>query len=237
MSLYADRGTWFSHLTFYCRDSLLGPLHLIFQEVIDPNEKAADYLLNCCTELMHERNVALSQPYYSQHPWVHLRRGEVKAFLKAYYNSLSLADRETYSFWEHYPGTGSPHKTHEEGWFLMQTRWMLWTEQGETLKLLSGIPREWMKNGKCIKLSNVASYFGPLSLKVESKVKQGRIVAKIECPSERQPRRVELRLPHPYGRKATNVKGGTYNPQTEMVKIESFKGKAEVTLEFYKKTI
>jgi len=233
MSLYAEKGNWFSHLTFFCRDSLLGPFHLIFQEVIDPKEKAANHLVNCCTELMHERNVALSQPYYSQHPWVHLRRGEVKAFLKTYYNSLaSLSDRETYSFWEHYPGVGSPHKTHEEGWFLMQTRWMLWMEQGQTLKLLSGIPRDWMKNGKRIELNRVASYFGPILLKAESKLKQGRIVAKIECPSKQQPKCIELRLPHPQGKKATKVKGGTYDAQTETVKIEPFKNSAEVILDF-----
>jgi len=233
ISLYAEKGNWFSHLTFFCRDSLLGPFHLIFQEVIDPKEKAADQLVNCCTELMHERNVALSQPYYSQHPWVHLKRGEIKAFLKAYYNSLaSLSDQETYTFWEHYPGVGSPHKTHEEGWFLMQTRWMLWTEQGQTLKLLSGIPRDWMENGKRIELNKVASYFGHMSLKVESKLKQGWIVAKIECPSKQQPRILELRLPHPDGVKATKVKGGTYDAQTETVKIEPFKDSAEVILEF-----
>jgi len=126
LSLYVERGRWFSHLTFFCRDSLLGPLYLIFQEVIDPNEKVADLLVNYHTELMCTHNVAFSQPYYSPHPWVHLRRGEVKAFLKSYYNSfVSLADRETFTFWEHYPGVGSPHKTHEEGWFLMQTQWML----------------------------------------------------------------------------------------------------------------
>ena len=36
------------------------------------------------------------------------------AFLKAYYNPFAgLADRETYTFWEHY-FHASPHKTHEE---------------------------------------------------------------------------------------------------------------------------
>ena len=45
---------------------------------------------------------------------IHLRRGEVKPFLKAYYNAVaSLADRQTYTFWEHY-FHASPHKTHEE---------------------------------------------------------------------------------------------------------------------------
>ncbi|MEM2930912.1 MAG: hypothetical protein QW797_08665, partial [Thermoproteota archaeon] len=173
------------------------------------------------------------QPYYSPHPWVHLRRGEVKAFLKTYYNSfVSLADRETFTFWEHYPGVGSSHKTHEEGWFLMQTRWMLWMEQGQTLKLLPGIPRKWMENGKSIELNRVASYFGPISLRADSKLDQGKIEARVECSSEWQPRIVELRLPHPHGKKATGVKGGVYDAQTETVRIEPFKDKAEVELSF-----
>jgi len=190
-------------------------------------------LIDYYTEIMHVRNVALSQPYYSPHPWIHLRRNETKAFLKAYYNAFaSLADRETYSFWEHYPGTGSPHKMHEEGWFLMQTRWMLWMEEGDSLKLLSGIPRRWMKNNKIVELDNVASYFGPLYLNVESKVSEGRIEAKIRCTTERRPKTVELRLPHPEGKKAIGINYGIYDPSTETVKIEPFKGYADVVLEF-----
>ncbi|MEM2925843.1 MAG: hypothetical protein QXO94_00045 [Candidatus Bathyarchaeia archaeon] len=233
VSLYAEKGRWFTHLTFLARDSLLGPLHLIFHEVVDPNEQIADFLVSYYTDLMHIRNVAFSQPYYSCHPQVHLRRGEIKPFLKAYYNGFaSLADRETYTFWEHYPGVGSPHKTHEEGWFLMQTRWMLWMEQGQTLKLLLGIPRSWMENGTSIELNRVASYFGEVSLKVESKLEQRRIEAKVECLSDRKPKCLELRLPHPQGRKAIKVKGGVYDANTETVRIEPFHGYAEVLLEF-----
>src|SRR5207249_4573088 len=118
------------------------------------------------------RNVAFSQPYYSPHPWVHLRRGEVKQFLKAYYNGFaSLADRETYSFWEHY-FHASPHKTHEESWFLMQTRWMLYMEQGQTLKLLPGVPRAWLGNGKGIELVDAATYLGPLSFSLRSSLER-----------------------------------------------------------------
>jgi len=230
--LFAERGKWFTHGTFLARDSLVGPLYLVFQEVIEPEEQVANWLLGYHTELMLERNVATSQPYYSPHPWVHLRRGEVKPFLKDYYNNLAgLADRETYSFWEHF-FHASPHKTHEEAQFLMQTRWMLYMEQGETLKMLPGIPRAWMKNGECIELNRVASYFGPVSLKVESKLEQGRIEARVGCSSDRQPKRVELRLPHPQGRKASKVKGGVYDANTETVRIEPFKDHAEVTLEF-----
>src|SRR5207247_5081837 len=120
-----DKEYW-SHGCTTIRDDVLGPMYLVFQEVLGVREQATDFLLGFYSELMYSRNTAFSQPYLSRHPWVHLRRGETKAFLKAYYTGLaSLADRETYSWWEHYFHV-SPHKTHEESSFLLQTRWMLY---------------------------------------------------------------------------------------------------------------
>jgi len=232
IALLAAEGNWYTHGTFTARDSLVGPLYAVFQEVIDPDEDAVRGLLEYHAELMHTRNVALSQPFYSRHPWIHLKRGEVKAFLKAYYNGFAgLADRETYSFWEHY-FRASPHKTHEEGWFLMQTRWMLYMEQGHTLRLLPGVPRAWLENGKCIRLDNVATYFGPVSLQVESKLDEGVIEATVGCRSKARPRQVELRLPHPEGMKATEATGGVYNADRESVLVKPFDGKAEIQLQF-----
>jgi hypothetical protein len=230
--LFADGGKWFTHGSMASRDSLLGPVYLIFQEVLDPREPAAGFLLDFHNDLMTTRNVAFSQPYYSRHPVAHLRRGEVKRFLKAYYNTVaSLADRDTYTFWEHFFGA-SPHKTHEEGWFLMQTRWMLWMENGRTLELLAGAPRAWLENGNRIELRNVASYFGPVSLELVSRLEDGRIEALVECHSDRKPEAVELRLPHPQGRLASRALGGRYDPKTERVRIEPFGGRARVVLEF-----
>jgi hypothetical protein len=233
LALHADAGTWFTHGAITARDSLLGPLYLVFQEVLDPREDAATFLLEFHNELMTKRNVAFSQPYYSRHPIVHLRRGEVKRFLKAYYNmAASLADRETYTFWEHFFGA-SPHKTHEEGWFLMDSRWMLYMEQGDTLKLLSGAPRKYFKSGNRVELNRVASYFGPLSLTVESDLERtGRIEVAVECQTERKPRVVEIRLPHPDGKKARRVEGGVYEQETESVRVEGFNGKARVVAVF-----
>jgi hypothetical protein len=232
LTLYADGGEWYTHGAMVSRDSLLGPLYLVFQEVLDPREPAAEALLNFHNDLMTTRNAAFSQPYYSRHPVTHLRRGEAKPFLSAYYNTMAaLADRETYSFQEHYYGA-SPHKTHEEAWFLMDTRWMLYMERGAVLELLGGIPRAWLDNGRRIELDRVASYFGPLSLRVESKVDQDRIVAEIECGSDRRPSTVEIRLPHPAGARAVWVDGGAYDAKTERVRIENFTGKARVELGF-----
>jgi len=232
LALHIDGSAWHTHGSMVARDSLLGPLYLVFQEILDASEQSVSFLLDFHSELMTDRNVVFSQPYYSRHPWIHLMRGESKAFLKAYYNTVaSLADRETYTFWEHY-FRASAHKTHEEAWFLMETRWMLYLEHGKTLHLLAGIPRDYMQDGKRIALKNVASHFGPLSLAVNSKTGDGSIEAQVECSSEWRPGRVELRMPHPAGLKVKKVHGGTYDPETERVTIEGFRGSAEVTLHF-----
>ena len=231
-SLFVDEDVFFSHGTFTAPDAMLGPLYLIFCEVLKPDEPASKMMLNYHSELFYENNAAFSQPYYSRHNWVQLKRGMVKPFLKTYYNTFSaLADRETYTFWEHIYHA-SPHKTHEEAWFLMETRWMLYLEDGSTLKLLSGIPRKWMEDSKSIKLENVASYFGPLSLQVDSHINEGYIVAEVVCMTDQKPSEISLRLPHPDFIKPLKVEGGIYNEKTESITIAPFNGKATVRLEF-----
>ncbi|MBP1993248.1 hypothetical protein [Paenibacillus eucommiae] len=232
LSLYAEGGKWLTHGSFPARDSLLGPLYLVLQEVLAPDEPETGFMLNFHSELMCTRNVAFSQPYYSIHPWVHLKRGEVKPFLKAYYNGFTgLADRETYTFWEHH-WHASPHKTHEEGWFLMQTRWMLYMEEGETLHLLPGIPRVWLEHGKVIELTEVATYFGAVTLRVESHLEKGVITATISSSSGRLPKSVTLRLPHPDGLLPVHVTGGAYAEDKEAVCMDDFTGFAEISLQY-----
>jgi hypothetical protein len=177
LALYAEGGNWATHGAFGARDSLIGALYLVISEVLEPDALDTTFMLRAHHELFTVQNAALTQPYYVRHDYAHVRRGEVNAFLKTYYNQVSaLQDRETYTFWEHYYHA-SQHKTHEEGWFLMQTRWMLWLEEGQTLKLLPAVPRAWLADGKCIELKDVASYFGKIDLRVESDLSRGRITA------------------------------------------------------------
>jgi len=235
VALYADGGNWFTHGAFGARDSLIGALYLVIGEVLEPDELGTDFLLKCHQQLFTVRNAGLSQPYYCRHDFIHLKRGEVKAYLKTYYNQFTaLQDRETYTFWEHYQGAGR-HKTHEEGWFLMQTRWMLWMEEGQTLNLLPCIPRRWMEDGNRIQLKGVATYFGPLDLDVRSRVAEGRIEADIRCPGSRSPRSVRLRLPHPSGEKAVALDGAEYDSDTESAVIQNFGGMVKIRLHFVNK--
>jgi hypothetical protein len=227
--LLSGKPRW-SHGAFMLPDDLLGPMHLVFQEVLDPGEPAVDLLLKFYSELFYSRNFPFSQPYYSRHPWVHLKRRETSAFLKAWYTGLaSLADRETGSWWEHFFHV-SAHKTHEEGNYLMQTRWALWLEEQDQLSLLRGIPRAWMKSGSQIRLENVASYFGPFSLRVDSH--GSSIVGVITCSTDRKPKRIEVRLPQPDRKKVKRVEGGTFDAATECILISNFTGEARFQLHF-----
>ncbi|MEO9023089.1 MAG: hypothetical protein ABI237_06520 [Ginsengibacter sp.] len=231
-SLFINRETCFTHGTFLADDELLGPLYLVFCEVLDVNEPITKILLNYQSEMFYQDNAAFSQPYYSRYDWLQAKLHLVKPFLKTYYSTVSaMADRETYDFWEHLYHV-SPHKTHEEAWFLMETRWMLYMEDGSTLRLLSLIPRKWMENGKTIELKNVQSYFGALNVKVKSEINKGYIDAVIECNSDRKPKEVTIRLPNPDGSKAVRVTGGEYDAATETVTVHSFRGQASIRVEY-----
>lgn len=231
-SLHIIPETFFSHGTVTIPDVLLGPLYLVFCEVLAPDEQVSKMMVDYHSELFYKRNAVFSQPYYSRHNWLQLKLGLTKPFLKTYYNTFSaVSDHETYTFWEHIFQV-SAHKTHEEGWFLMETRWMLYLEEGQTLKLLSGIPRKWLEDGKMIELKNVASYFGPLSMSVNSNINKGYIEATVECETDRKPEQVKLRIPHPDGKKPIKVTGGTYDEKTETITVKSFKGVANIRLEF-----
>jgi len=232
VALYADGGKWFTHGSFASRDSLIGSTYLALSEVFDVKEPMMEFLLKTHQQLFTHRNAAFSQPYYSRHDFMHIRRGQVKEFLKTYYNQLaSLQDRETYNFWEHYFGV-SEHKTHEEGWFLMQTRWMLYFEAGDTLRLLPAIPRRWLVNDQQIEIKKVSSYFGSFDLHIVSHIETGSIEADVRFHSDRAPQQVAIRLPHPNGCVATSVDVGSYDPLTETVWVNVTSQVVSIQLKF-----
>ena len=221
-----------SHGTFMVPDGLLGPLHLIYTEVIDPQSRDAALLLKYYRDVICQDNTLFSQPYYGKHNIIQARLGQVKPFLNTYYYTVAPHfDHSTGTFWEHYFKV-SVHKTHEEANFLMETRQMLYLEDGDTLKLLSVIPRRWLEDGKEIVLDSVLSYFGRINLDVTSNVAKGEIRAHVSCPDAGKPSAVTVRLPHPDGIKAAKVSGGSYDPATETVTVTDFPGEANIVLYF-----
>ena len=168
-------------------------------------------------------------PFQTRHEYANLVRGEVKLFLQAFYRQMAaIQDRETYTFWEHYYMLSS-HKTHEEGWFLMQTRWMFYLETGDgSMKLFAGAPRNWFAPGEKPGVAGAASTLGHLDFHAECEANTISCRWRLERPIKR----LEIRLPHPEGKTASAVSVGTYDPATESVKLENPPLKGEVKLVF-----
>ena len=227
VSRYADGGEWFSHGSFVCRDTLIGPLAFALSDLYAPGDPMMTTLLKANQAPATRENAALSQPYYSRHDLAHLRRGETKLFLKTFYNQFAaLQDRRTYTFWEHYYHL-SQHKTHEEAWFLEQCRWMLAWEEGDTLELFRGIPRAYLEGGKRVGVHGLVTHWGKLDAELVSSGDAVRATVSVE----RTPGRIALRVPHATGKRAVRVSSGEYDPEAETVYFAGVKSIA-VELEF-----
>ena len=223
VSRYADGGEWFSHGSFVCRDTLIGALAFALSDLYAPDDPMVTTMLKANQHPATLENAALSQPYYSRHDIAHLRRGEVKLFLKTFYNQFAaLQDRQSYTFWEHYYHL-SQHKTHEEAWFLEECRWMLAYEEGDTLELFRCLPRAYMEKGKRVAVHGLVTHWGKLGAEL---VSEGDVIAAtVKC--ERTPAKIALRVPHPECKRAVRVNSGGYDPATETV---YFAGEREISV-------
>ncbi|MBN2022189.1 MAG: hypothetical protein JW809_05300 [Pirellulales bacterium] len=68
------------------------------------------------------------------------------------------------------------------------------------LLLLAGAPRDWFRDGQSIRLANMPTPYGPMSLDVISRAQAGRIDATISPPRRNAFAGLKLRLRHPDGR-------------------------------------
>lgn len=204
----------------YIYDVELGPFHLLKSEVLEPNDHETTWMLNyledrfflesvlppeesklpldeLSTDWFNQGGFARLQPYYLHYQEGYLRRDEIPQFLRGFYNTLAASsDPHTLTFRESL-NEGEPHKTHEEGWFFQQLRFMLAMEKGNSLCLAWGTPRAWLEHGKRISVNRAVTYFGELSYSVESFSDQARIEAMVKPPRRNPPGDLYLRLRHP----------------------------------------
>ena len=206
----------------YGYDSTLGPFHLVKCEVLEPDSSEVEWMLNCLedrfflftplgsrvdlsclsTDWFNLGGFEKLQPYYVHYQDAYLQRDEVPNFLRGFFNTVcSIADPMTLTFQEEldeeYGEGGEPHKTHEEGWFFHQFRFMLLMEIEDDLFLARGTPREWLQHGKRIVVNNAPSYFGSLSYSIQSFERDRRIEARVIPPNRHHPKTIYLRLRHP----------------------------------------
>ena len=81
----------------------------------------------------------------------------------------------------------------------------------ETLRLLFATPRQWLENGKTILVENAPTSFGEVSIRVESKLARGEVIAKLEMPKRNPAKKALLRIRLPEGWKIDSVKTKSAN--------------------------
>jgi hypothetical protein len=79
-------------------------------------------------------------------------------------------------------------------------------ENTGNLLLLAGAPRRWFLDGQTIRMVDVPTHYGPLSLETTSFAKTGRIEAKLSPPKRNPYHLLKLRLRHPDGLPLSAVK-------------------------------
>jgi hypothetical protein len=150
-----------------------------------------------------------------------LQRDERELSLVSYYAHLALAlTPETFVGGEgtrlrHGDAQGRsfylPPNSASNGFSLTVLRYLLiqdWDmdEDGrpETLRLLYGVPRRWLEDGKTFAMQGAPTAFGKVSVAVRSQLATGAVEVKVTIP-ERPMKQVSLRLPLPEGYKVVSA--------------------------------
>lgn len=211
----------------------IGTHHLVPLGVLEPRAKQTDWIVNYMEDVpfladgMHDYPASESekdwfnlggfaklQPYYCRIAETYALRDEVKPFIRAYFNALpSLLNTENLSLWEHFRNAGAWNKTHETGWFLVQTRTMLVTERGDELWLAPFVPAYWLENGQRVSVRQAPTAFGAVSYHLVSHVAEGYIEARVDPPDREAPGTIVVRIRHPEGAKmrAVTVNGKAHD--------------------------
>ena len=206
-------------------DVEVGAHQLVPQGVIPPDSRETEWIMDYLEDVAFlengwfdypaERNrmdwfnlggFSKVQPFYTRNPEIYALRNDPKPFIRSYFNMLaSLLNEETLWLWEHFNNAGAWNKTHETGYFLQATRFMLAMEHGDELWLAPLVPSYWLKDGQAIGVENLLTRFGAVSYHIRSHVVQGAVEADVTLPDLSEPVTVCLRLPHPDGKRIRRV--------------------------------
>ncbi len=203
----------------WIRETLEGPLFLVFYRLIDPSSPQATWILKD-----YEDNLYISDAYgyaianfdrfwfsrggFSMQaqlldgPPCYLWRDEVPHFVRGYFNGFASAfDPEVRMCNEHclpelgYPA-GDHFKTSDEAQSTSWLRLMFVREAGEELFLGQGVPRYWLAAGRRCGLEDAPTRFGTVSVSYQVAADGASITATVTPPA-RPVAGIRLRFRHP----------------------------------------
>jgi hypothetical protein len=199
---------------WYPTDIDTGAVHLLRLKVLPADGLLADCLLND-----HEDNLYLhgwgmaNEPVYSQQATAYLLRDDPKAVIRAFYSYMACAfSHSVFEPVEHRWAWGQyfgPPST-DGAWFELYRNMLIREMDNDTLLLLQATPRKWLEDGKTIEIEHAPTYYGRLSLKIESNAASNKILAQIDMSDRKYPNELLVRLRHPTGK---SIKSATVNGQ------------------------
>jgi len=213
---------------WYPTDVDTGALHLPRLKTLPADSMLTDCLLND-----HEDNLFLhgwgmaNEPVYNQQATAYLLRDDAKAAIRAFYSMMACGFShscfepvEHRWTWGQYFGPPST----DGAWFELYRNMLIRELDDDTLLLLQASPRKWLEDGKKIAVLRAPTYYGPISMQVQSMAGSAKIVADIEMPTRSQPRAMLVRLRHPEAKpmRAVRVNGRQwkdFDPRKEWVRI------------------
>jgi hypothetical protein len=195
--------------TWYPTDVDTGALHLSRLKALDAHSPMTTSLLND-----HEDNLFLrawgmaNEPVYNQQAAVYLLRDEPQAAIRAFYSMMACAfSHSVFEPVEHRWGWGQyfgPPST-DGAWFELYRQMLIHERDDDTLLLLQATPRTWLEDGKQIRVARAPTYYGDLSMIVESRAGSGEIRATIELPQRKRLGSLLVRFRHPQGQPMRSV--------------------------------
>jgi len=133
----------------------------------------------------------------------YLLRDEIKHFLRAFFNAFSACwRRDIRSLTEHpLPSlsdwAGDHFKSSDESMVSYHLRLMFIQECDEDLYLGRALPRRWLAPGRTVWIRGASTHFGTMSLEIGVGERAETIIANLDLPERRSPRRILLRVRHP----------------------------------------
>jgi hypothetical protein len=212
---------------WYPTDVDTGAVHMIRLKAIAAHSEFSDWLLNDHEDNLFYKGWGIAnEPVYNQQGTAYLLRDDPEAAIRTFYSYMASGFSHTVyepveHRWTHGQYFGPPST--DGAWFELYRNMLLHERDDGALVLGLATPRPWLADGKKIEIQNAPTYYGKLSMIIDSGVRSGHITASITMP-DHNPRELLVRLRHPerkrISRVTVNGRNWTdFDPSKEWVRI------------------
>jgi hypothetical protein len=194
---------------WYPTDVDTGAMHLLRLKALPAQGTLADSLLND-----HEDNLYLhgwgmaNEPVYNPQAAVYLLRDDPGAAIRAFYSYLACAFSHSVLepvehrwTWGQYFGPPST----DGAWFELYRNMLIRELDDGSLLLLQATPRKWLAEGQQIAVERAPTYYGEVSMTVDSHAGSGSLTASVEMPKRLPTKRLIVRFRHPEAKPMQSV--------------------------------